>query len=220
MQSNIKRHLSPVSITLPNFELITHMFHQDLLKTSTIRALLFCLLVPLTVVAGEMLPYTGEIDAQFRLADLTDREQSLIDYRGKVVLVNFWASWCPPCIYEMPVLVHLQKQLADRPFEILALNVGEKKYRVRKFVKLINFDLPVLLDTSSNTFNQWGVKTLPTSFLVGADGRIRYMVRGDPDWEDENTLALIDKLLSEAEGGQKGQAATTDTNTNDKKAKQ
>lgn len=159
-----------------------------------------------------MLPYTTDTDAQFSLQDLTDREQSLIEYRGKVVLVNFWASWCPPCIYEMPVLMRLQKRLADRPFEILALNVGEKKYRVRKFTKLINFDLPVLLDTSSDTFEQWGVETLPTSFLIGVDGRVRYRVRGDPDWDDENTIAIIEKLLSEAIPKQTGQADITNSN--------
>jgi thiol-disulfide isomerase/thioredoxin len=199
------------------------MFRRNLLKSSAFRALLFCLQLPLTVVAGEMLPYTGIVDAQFRLADLTDQEHSLIDYRGKVVVVNFWASWCPPCIYEMPALARLKKQLADQPFEILALNVGEKKYRVLKFVKLINFDLPVLLDTSRETFDQWGVKTLPTSFLIGADGRVRYRVQGDPDWEDENTLATLEKLLSEAAGSNAGRTTITDTNinnTNDKKAPQ
>jgi thiol-disulfide isomerase/thioredoxin len=188
-----------------------------LLSALASRALLFCLLLPLTAVAGEFLPYTADTDAQLSLRDLTDREHSLSDYRGKVVLVNFWASWCPPCIYEMPMLVRLKQQLADRPFVILALNVGEKKYRVRKFVKLINFDPQVLLDTSSDTFNQWGVKTLPTSFLLGADGRIRYKVRGDPGWTDKNTLALIEKLLSDAEnGGTSG----TDTNNIDKEAAQ
>lgn len=187
------------------------------LRVRASHALLCCLLLPLAVVGGEIQSYTDENGAQFSLPDLTDRQHSLSDYNGKVVLVNFWASWCPPCIYEMPVLVRLQQRLADRPFEILALNVGEKKYRVQKFVNLIKFDLPVLLDTSRDTFNQWGVKTLPTSFLIGADGRIRYMVRGDPGWNDENTLALLEKLLSETTRDPAGLPAGTDTN-NDKEA--
>jgi thiol-disulfide isomerase/thioredoxin len=161
------------------------------------RALLFGLLLPLTVTGGEIQPYTGVDDAHFSLPDLMDNEHSLSDYHGKVVLVNFWASWCPPCVYEMPALTRLKKRLSDRPFEILALNVGEKKYRVRKFVKLINFDLPVLLDTSSDTFDRWGGQTLPTSYLVGADGRVRYTVRGDPAWDDDHTLSILDQLLSE-----------------------
>ena len=120
----------------------------------------------------------------------------LSDYRGKVILVNFWASWCPPCIYEMPELKKLKKHFANRPFEVLAVNVGEKKYKVRKFSKLINLDLPVLLDTDSNTYNKWRVKTLPTSFLIDSDGQIRYKVRGNPGWENKETLLIIEKIIS------------------------
>jgi hypothetical protein len=96
-------------------------------------------------------------------------------------------------------LTRLKAQLADKPFEIIAINVGEKKYKVRKFSKVINFDLPVLLDTANDTFNDWGVKTLPTSFLVDADGIVRYQVRGNPGWENATTLSLITSLVSEAQ---------------------
>jgi peroxiredoxin len=99
----------------------------------------------------------------------------------------------------MPELTRLKAKLVDRPFEILAINVGEKKYKVMKFAKVINLDLPVLLDTSNDAFNQWGVKTLPTSFLVDADGRIRYQVRGNPGWEEETTLTLIETLMGETD---------------------
>ena len=72
-------------------------------------------------------------------------------------------------------------------------NAAEKK----KFTKLINFELTVLLDTHNDTFNDWGVKTLPTSFLIDANGQIRYWVRGNPGWEHEDTLSAIDKLITE-----------------------
>lgn len=157
--------------------------------------MLACLLSPLSVHGTQLEPYTGEASANFTLKDTKDQTHSLSDYKGKVVLVNFWASWCPPCIYEMPELKKLKKRFADRPFEILAVNVGEKKYKVRKFTKLINLDLPVLLDTSSKTFNEWGVKTLPTSFLIDSDGQIRYKVRGNPGWDNEETLAIIEKII-------------------------
>lgn len=120
---------------------------------------------------------------------------TLPDYKGKVVLVNFWASWCPPCIFEMPELKRLKKHFADRPFEILAINVGEKKYKVRKFSKLIKLDLPVLLDTASETFDDWGVKTLPTSFLIDSRGQIRHRVRGNPGWETEEIRNIIEKMM-------------------------
>jgi len=141
-------------------------------------------------------PSDSKLD-EFILPDVKDVRHALSDYRGKVVLINFWASWCPPCITEMPELTKLKQQFAGQPFEIITLNVGEKRYRVRKFVKLINFDLPVLLDTSSETFDNWGVKTLPTSFILDANGNIRYRVRGNPGWENEETLTIIEKLIAE-----------------------
>lgn len=159
--------------------------------------LLATLLSPLIAFAEKSLaPYTGD-NKTFTLNDLKDQRHTLPDYSGKVVLINFWASWCPPCIYEMPELTRLKKQLADQPFEILALNVGEKKYRVRKFAKLINFNLPVLLDTSKDTFDAWDIKTLPTSFLIDAEGNIRYRVRGNPGWDEKDTISVIEQLISE-----------------------
>lgn len=157
--------------------------------------LLFCLLAPRLASGAQLEPYTEAASTHFSLPDLQDKTRSLQDYRGKIVLVNFWASWCPPCIYEMPELQRLKEHFSDRPFEILVINVGEKKYKVWKFIKLINFDLPVLLDSSSETFNQWGVKTLPTSFLIDTDGNTRYWVRGDPGWETEKTKNIIEAML-------------------------
>ena len=164
----------------------------------TFLSLITCLLWSATVSGAELEKYEGAHLPGFTLQDLWDNKHSLPDYNGKVVLINFWASWCPPCIYEMPELTRLKQQLSGKPFEILAINVGEKKYKVRKFTKLVNFELPVLLDTRSETFNGWGVETLPTSFLVDASGKIRYRVRGNPGWEYEYTLSVIDELISEA----------------------
>ena len=152
--------------------------------------------------------FTPAQSYDFSLADLDGKQHSLADYRGKVVLVNFWASWCPPCIYEMPELKRLQQTFADRPFVILAINAGEKKYKVRKFAKLIKLDLPVLLDSRNHTFDAWQVKTLPTSFLLDSEGRLRYRVQGNPGWELEHTHGLIEELLPEQSVGRPRQQAT------------
>jgi len=163
-----------------------------------------CCLV-LTQVAGsrELSPYTAETDAAtFDLPDVKGEPHTLQDYRGQVVLVNFWASWCPPCIQEMPVLEKLQTKLDEQPFQILAVNVGEAKYRVWKFVKLINFGLPVMLDERKETFNSWGVNVLPTSFLLDKQGNIRYRVQGDIEWDSEAVVALIEALINEEENEQ------------------
>jgi thiol-disulfide isomerase/thioredoxin len=159
-------------------------------------ALPLCLLLPLTVNSAQLETHRVH-NPHFSLLDLDGNTHSISAYRGRVVLVNFWASWCPPCIYEMPELTQLKERLADKPFEILAINVGEKKYRVQKFTRVINFNLPVLLDTSSKIFDNWGVKTLPTSFLIDAEGHIRYRVQGNPGWDDKQTIELIEQLLTE-----------------------
>lgn len=161
-------------------------------------SLFICSLALQTTTAGQLQPRSEQSGGYgFSLKDLKGTQHALTDYAGKVVLVNFWASWCPPCIKEMPEMAKLKQRMEGRPFEILALNVGEKKYKVWKFVRLVEFDLPVLLDTSSDAFRAWGVETLPTSFLVDAEGRVRYRVRGDPGWNRENTIAVIEQLIAE-----------------------
>ena len=147
-------------------------------------------------------PENAPADTAFNLPDLKDGMHSLEDYHGKVVLVNFWASWCPPCIKEMPELERLKETFGNQPFEILAVNVGEQKFRVWKFVKLVDFDLPVLLDTRKQLFEAWGMTVLPTSFLLDGNGRIRYWVQSTPQWDSEETLSIIRELLQEQENTQ------------------
>ena len=95
-------------------------------RTATSFTLMVLAWLPFAVVSAELETFSEENRLDFSLPDFSDKTHSLADYRGKVVLINFWASWCPPCIYEMPELTRLKQQLADRPFEIIAINVGEK----------------------------------------------------------------------------------------------
>lgn len=91
----------------------------------------------------------------------------------------------------------LQENMDNGSFVMLPVNVGEKKYRVWKFVKLINFTVPVLLDPESKTFAAWGVSVLPTSFLLDKEGRVRYRVQGDLEWDSEEVVSIIEKLIHE-----------------------
>jgi len=161
--------------------------------------------------AGELAPYTNSTPTPaFSLPDIKGEVHDLVNYRGKVVLVNFWATWCPPCIMEMPSLQRLQAKLADRPFETLAVNVGEKRYRVRKFTKLVNFNLPVLLDEHNRTFDAWEGSVLPTSFLLDSHGRIRYWVVADLEWDAPEVLSVIEELLAETASGSDENLGTSD----------
>jgi thiol-disulfide isomerase/thioredoxin len=191
------RFLTPLATVI-----IEHMSERVKTLRSSLVAIIFLSLMQ-TAGSGELSPYTAQPGtAVFALPDIKGQQHSLNDYRGQVVLVNFWASWCPPCIQEMPVLEKLQQKLNEQPFEILAVNVGERKYRVWKFVKLINFGLPVLLDERKDTFNAWGASVLPTSFLIDKQGRIRYRVQGDTEWDSEAVVALIETLINEEENEQ------------------
>jgi len=169
-----------------------------LLTRFILTGLLAGLLISTAHSAGTLQPF--EFDApgkDFNLTDIKGTAHTLADYRGKVVAVNFWASWCPPCIKEMPSMQRLQEKLDDEPFVMLPINVGEKKYKVWKFVKLIDFTLPVPLDTQSVTFADWDVSVLPTSFLLDKDGRVRYRVQGDLEWDSQEVVSVIEELINE-----------------------
>jgi thiol-disulfide isomerase/thioredoxin len=131
------------------------------------------------------------------LKDLGDREHHLGDYVGRVVLVNFWATWCRPCVAEMPGMQNLKTALGDRPFSILAVNFGETRTEVQEFKDSLGLDFPLLLDPDTRTPPDWDVDFLPTSFLVDAKGRLRYEAYGEVHWDGEDARAKVEGLLRE-----------------------
>lgn len=148
--------------------------------------------------ADTLPPLAAPIEAPgLALPDTRDRTHALEAYRGRVVLVNFWASWCPPCIVELPGMQRLAQRLAHRPFAVLAVNVGETKNQMRRALKLTGFDQTVLLDSGSETFSAWGASVFPTSYLIDKAGRIRFEVVGPLDWEGDEAVAAIEALLAE-----------------------
>ena len=127
------------------------------------------------------------------LKDLQGATHDLANYRGKVVLVNFWATWCEPCRDEMPSMQQLKRKLAGRPFEVLAINLAESENKVNDFLRRFPLDFTILLDRNSAARRDWKVKVLPTSFVIAPDGSIRYSVIGELDWADEfAALGLTD----------------------------
>jgi thiol-disulfide isomerase/thioredoxin len=145
---------------------------------------------------GSLAPYpNASAVPEFELRDLDNQLHRLSDYRGKVVLVNFWASWCIPCIEEMPGMQRIANNLRDRPFEILAINIAEDKNRIQKFLKSMGVNFRVLLDRDGSTFKAWQGRVLPTSFLLDPEGRVRYRVIGPIDWDTDEVLATINKIM-------------------------
>jgi thiol-disulfide isomerase/thioredoxin len=128
-----------------------------------------------------------------RLRDLDDRPHDLADLRGRLVLVNFWATWCPPCRREMPSLERLYRQLRDRGLTVLAVDVGEDADTVFAFTGQLEPapSFTLLLDADSRAVQEWGVKGLPTSFLIDPEGRVIVRAVGGTEFDHAATLGQL-----------------------------
>ena len=120
----------------------------------------------------------------FELVDLNDNKLKLKDYRGKVVAVNFWATWCPPCRKELPSMQHTYEAYKDKGFEILGVNVGENWDTVAPFLGNFSLTYPILFDTDSKIIEQWNVLGLPSTFIIDKKGNITHQINGGRDWDD------------------------------------
>lgn len=132
-----------------------------------------------------------------RATDLAGSPKTLADYRGKVVLLNYWASWCPPCRHEMPSMERLRQKMAGRPLEIVAIDSAEPVEDVRGFLATMKLQFPILLDPEGENTRRWKVYALPTSFLLDAEGHIRYVLKGGAEWDEGEFLQAIETLLAE-----------------------
>jgi thiol-disulfide isomerase/thioredoxin len=155
---------------------------------------LLCLLA-CAASAADLKLWTGGPAPAFALKDLEGAQHRLPDYRGKVVLINFWATWCGPCRDEMPSIQRLKEKLAGKPFVVLAINLDEPESRIRNFLSHMKVDFTVLLDPERTVAKEWGARILPASYIIGANGRIRYSLVGEIDWDHELIVSRIAELL-------------------------
>ena len=128
---------------------------------------------------------------EFVLTDTRGRQHRLSDFRGGVVVVNFWAIWCPPCRAEMPSLQRAWERLRPHGIVVLAIDVGESSKRVADFAAGLSLDFPLLLDEQAEVFGKWSVPGLPTTFVVDQQGRLAYRANGVRDWDDPALLEMI-----------------------------
>jgi thiol-disulfide isomerase/thioredoxin len=160
-----------------------------------LRAALLSLLAAAPASAAELKPWPGGPTPALELRELDGRAHRLTDYRGKVVLVNFWATWCEPCRDEMPSMQRLKEKLAGRPFAVLAVNLDEPEARIRKFLSQVTVDFTILLDPGRKAARSWDARILPASFVIGPDGAIRYRLVGELDWSHDRVVSRISALL-------------------------
>jgi len=165
------------------------------------RALALALLTGLATAwaaGGTLKPWSGGATPPLALRDLKGKEHKLADYRGKVVVLNFWATWCDPCREEMPSMQRLQDKLAGKPFAILAVDYGEGAPRVSDFLKTVPVRFTVLLDRDTSAATAWKVKVLPTTLVIDPEQKVRFVAVGDIGWDSEPVEGEIRKLLPPA----------------------
>jgi thiol-disulfide isomerase/thioredoxin len=197
IRDTMKLHLSqPQSTNLQDRQPCRQAEHLQ----KTTHAITGCLIAALLwlatpVLAGELevYPEVGPTPP-LALKDLGGKPHTLGDYRGQVVLLNFWASWCTPCLIEMPAMQRLETAFPDTAFTILAVNVKESREKVWRFQKLLGVNFTVLLDTTGQVAKDWDVSMYPTSYLIDRTGRVRYMAYGALDWDSASIKHVIEML--------------------------
>ena len=123
------------------------------------------------------------------------RNVSLDEFKGNVVFLNFWATWCPPCRDEMPSMEALYSLFKDRNFEMLAVNVGESAEEVHEFMTTYNLSFPALLDRDGSISRMYGVQAIPMTCIIDKDGNVILRLTGSLDWDTPEIHRAIETLL-------------------------
>lgn len=147
--------------------------------------------------AGELRALEPRAAPTLELPGLGGVTHRLADWRGQVVLLNFWASWCQPCMAEMPGIQRLEGRMRGRGFVVVGVNVAEAQRRAARSVEQMGLGFPVLLDAEGETFHAWGGKGLPTSALIDRQGQLRYVGLGPLEWDGAEALGRVESLLEE-----------------------
>jgi peroxiredoxin len=140
------------------------------------------------------------VATDFYLRDLNGKLVRLGDFQGKVVLLNFWATWCPPCRKEMPSMQQLYQVYKDKGLEIVAVSVDTtSSHEVRAFIEELELTFPVLHDRDSLVSRLYSNPGVPSTYLIDVQGKVVYRVLGEYDWFGEKAITAVEALLPDAD---------------------
>lgn len=163
-------------------------------------SVIFILLLGLSHVlhATNLRPYTASTPTPgIHLNDLQGKVHDLNDYKGQIVLVQFWATYCAPCRKEMPSMNNLQKKMGDTPFKILAIDMGETREEVSRFVQQVKPEFTILMDETGETISSWNVFAAPSNFIIDPAGKIRYTLFGGVEWDSPEMVKQLKALATQ-----------------------
>jgi len=133
----------------------------------------------------------------FTLEDLSGKRLSLKDFKGKVVFLNFWATWCIPCRDEMPLMERIHREFRVQGLEVVAVNFREDKQAVRQFSAQLGLTFKILLDPDGSVSNEYGAWSLPLSYFINRKGEFVGKAMGDRKWDSQAAKAFFRELLVE-----------------------
>ncbi|TDY00495.1 TlpA disulfide reductase family protein [Thiohalophilus thiocyanatoxydans] len=131
------------------------------------------------------------------LEDANGRQHLIDDYTGKVRVINFWATWCPPCVEEIPSLNRLREQFDSENFELISVNYAQRADEVKEFLQEVEVNFPVLIDQDGTEADRWQVIAFPSTYVIDAEGRIRYGVNAAIEWDDPQVIDALRQLIRE-----------------------
>ena len=135
----------------------------------------------------------------FELESLGGVKTSLRTFRGSVVFLNFWATWCPPCRAEMPAMQKLYDRFKPDGLIVLAVDLQEGKDKVGKFMKKYNLNFPVVLDVSGRVAQEYGIRSIPTTYIVDREGYVLAGAFGGREWDSVESFEYFARILDSAE---------------------
>jgi thiol-disulfide isomerase/thioredoxin len=140
-------------------------------------------------------PFQGDPKPHpIKLYDANAKQFNIENYQGKTTLVNFWASWCKPCVKEIPSLNRLRQHMADKNFRLISINYAEEPAVIKEFMENVKVEFPVLIDRNGKESAKWKVIAFPSTFVIGPDGKIHYGVNAAIHWDSDSVINTLEEL--------------------------